>query len=143
MNEVMKTISSFEPIDTAEVINEGVFGILEPETDPFNPAFEQFGIESTIMAYNSSNLVWGFWYQIFLIVIMGFSCWFALCIPSCLKVFNCTKKTLLWNGLLLFFLETYMDLSLVAILQVIDYDEATAFPIETYSYRMAVLFLLC
>ena len=40
MNQVLITISSFEPVDSAHLVNEVMMDMIEPEVEPFNAAFE-------------------------------------------------------------------------------------------------------
>ena len=72
------------------------------------------------MIYNSSNLVWTFWAYIWLFLVYNLS-WYFDKFKSCAKLRKWAHNSLFWNGLIIFFLETYLDFTLVSILNVISY----------------------
>ena len=123
MNQSLITVATFDIIKTEEWIDPYVIGL--GEGSPFSPNFEECGYESTWILANSSVILW--MYSLNAVVLVLFL--LVLVVNSKTGKFGSLRSKLMgyfvFNGPLRLFMETFLDLYMTSLLNVVTKDGST------------------
>ena len=138
----MIKIATFDLIPT-EAIYEEFFYF--PEIDPFSLSFETVGIESTLFLQNIGFIMVMILVHVLIMIMHALMHGPRNCCPCSQKVHKKLGTYLYYNGLQRFYMEIYMDLALLSILNLHMADWETEFIAEKISNYLSgfVFFLVC
>lgn len=111
-----------------------------PETEPTSVQFENGGIESHFMILELKLLFYMFCIHLFLVIVHAILAIFKRCLPARLQRAEISLRNYLyWNGLIRFFMEAYVDFTLLGLLNIQKLDWNGAFSAVTLCNYFAVI----
>ena len=132
INEQIRELVFFDMIPT-EQLEESTF--YKPEEEPYSTNMSMFGFESKLLVANAGIGLWMiFW---FLLLIIVFALFYK--IPFCRRRLG---KYLFWNTLVRLLTEVYLEMLMLAALNLRTVEWSSAFSYVSYSNSISIAIIL-
>ena len=151
LNEILLAFAALKIFETEKHLDSHLFDL--PEDEPFSPSFELCDYESTLLIINASSTVWMYKAHLAMLIVFATLFWLInRCCKSrkdsckskrqCDGLIKKIESYFFWNGLIRFFMETWLELALVAVLNMRTVNWSTPSRTVTYSNILAVISLV-
>ena len=139
-NESILQIAKFDIIDTGERIDRYIFVL--PETDAYNAGFELCQYKSTLLVANMSTVVWMF--ALHLSGSILFACFYSLSCKNRKPALANSKcaNYFFWNGLIRLCIESFFELALTSLVNIVTADWETSYRGVKYSTSLTLISLI-
>ena len=144
MNKSMVKVAMLDVIDTGELIDPRVYSLTDQHDHGFNESFEDCGFDSTLVISNFSINVWAYGIHILFLAIFVLPVYLISTRTSyCSKLYGYLKSYFFWAGLLRIFMQTFLELFLTSMLNLMTADYDTENASEKFSNILAWPLFIC